>query len=315
MASVIRVATIGECMIELRHTDAQTLKIGFGGDTLNTAVYLARLGARTGIHVDYVTALGDDPYSDAMLAGWKAEGVGTSLVARLPGRLPGLYIIRTNAQGERSFTYFRSAAAARDLLRDGRDAGLAESLAGFACVYLSGITLSILDEPQRQLLLVLLDRLRAGCTRVAFDGNYRPAGWPDVEAARRWMTEVLRRSDIALPTFDDEQRLFGDADAGRCAARLHDLGVADVVIKLGVEGSQVSSLDGGSPVAVPTVAVARVVDTTAAGDSFNAGYLAARLLGRDAAAAAAIGNRLAAAKVQHPGAIMPRDAVPDLGLT
>jgi len=314
VTSVIRVATIGECMIELRHTDAQTLKIGFGGDTLNTAVYLARIGAGAGIRVDYVTALGDDPYSHAMVAGWRAEGVGTSLVARLPGRLPGLYIIRTNAQGERSFTYFRSAAAARDLLRDGRDAGLTASLAGFACVYLSGITLSILDEPQRQLLVAMLDRLRAGGTRVAFDGNYRPAGWPDPEAARRWTMEVLRRSDIALPTLDDEQRLFGDRDAEGCAVRLHAAGVPEVVIKLGAEGSKVSSREGGSIASVPPAAVGKVVDTTAAGDSFNASYLAARLLGRDASAAAAIGNRLAAAKVQHPGAIMPRHAMPDLGL-
>src|SRR5215471_16297509 len=302
-------------MIELRHTDAQSLKIGFGGDTLNTAVYLARLGASAGIKVDYVTALGDDAYSEAMLAGWRAEGVGTSLVARLPGRLPGLYIIRTNAQGERGFTYFRSAAAARDLLRDGRDAGLTKSLAGFACVYLSGITLSILDEPQRQLLVAMLDRLRAGGTRVAFDGNYRPAGWPDTDAARRWMTAVLQRCDIALPTLDDEQRLFGDKDAEGCAARLHGQGVDDVVVKLGAAGSRVSFREGGGASTIPPALVGKVVDTTAAGDSFNAGYLAARLLGRDAAAAAAIGNRLAAAKVQHPGAIMPRDAMPDLGLT
>ena len=315
MTSVIRVATIGECMIELRHTDAQTLKIGFGGDTLNTAVYLARLGAGAGIRVDYVTALGDDPYSEAMLTGWQAEGVGTALVARLPWRLPGLYIIRTNTQGERSFTYFRSAAAARDLLRDGRDASLAQSLAGFACVYLSGITLSILDEPQRQLLVALLDRLRAGGTKVAFDGNYRPAGWPDADVARRWMTAVLQRCDIALPTLDDEQRLFGDRDADGCAARLHGAGVGDVVVKLGAAGSQVSSRGGDRPSTIPPAAVGKVVDTTAAGDSFNAGYLAARLLGRDAAAAAAVGNRLAAVKVQHPGAIMPRDAMPDLGLT
>src|SRR5262249_39332093 len=302
-------------MIELRHTDAQTLKIGFGGDTLNTAVYLARLGAGAGIRVDYVTAVGDDAYSEAMLAGWQAEGVGTSLVARLPGRLPGLYIIRTNAQGERSFTYFRSAAAARDLLRDGRDAALAKSLAGFACVYLSGITLSILDDPQRQLLLALLHRLREGGTRVAFDGNSRPVGWPGAEAARRWMTAILQRCDIALPTLDDEQRLFGDADADGCAARLHGLGVGEVVVKLGAAGSKVSSRGDAHPSTIPPAAVGTVVDTTAAGDSFNAGYLAAPPLRRHAGSAAGVRNRLAAAKVQHPGAIMPRDAMPDLGLT
>ena len=315
MPSVKRVATIGECMIELRHADAQTLKIGFGGDTLNTALYLARLGATRGIAVDYVTALGDDAYSSDMLAAWEAEGIGTSLVARLPGRLPGLYIIRTNARGERSFTYFRSAAAARDMLRDGRNATLAQSLAGHACVYLSGITLSILDDEQRRDLLALLDRLRGSGTQVAFDGNYRPVGWPGADMARKWMTAILRHCDIALPTFDDENRLFGDADARSVVSRLHGLGVPEVAVKLGADGSLVSTQGGADPIVVSSAAAGDVVDTTAAGDSFNAGYLAARLLGHDAAAAAAIGNRLAATKIAYPGAIMPRAAMPDLDLS
>jgi 2-dehydro-3-deoxygluconokinase len=305
-----RVATIGECMIELRHTDGETLRLGFGGDTLNTAVYLARLGREAGLRVDYVTALGDDPYSDGMLAAWAKEGVGTDLVARLPGRLPGLYIIRTDKSGERSFTYFRSAAAARDMLREGRDAQLAERLAGYACVYVSGITLSILDDEHRRKLMAMLDRLRGTGTRIAFDSNYRPAGWPKIEAARAWMTEAWRRCDIALPTLDDEQRLFGDADAEACVGRLRQFGMGEIVLKLSSEGSLVWSRDAPALTPVPPAHVTNVVDTTAAGDSFNAGYLYGRLTGKDPAASADLAGRLAAAKIQHPGAIMPRDAMP-----
>jgi 2-dehydro-3-deoxygluconokinase len=306
-----RVATVGECMIELRHTDAQTLKLGFGGDTLNTAVYLARAGRDAGIRVDYVTALGEDSYSQGMLNAWQEEGVGTDLVARLPGRLPGLYIIRTDERGERSFTYFRSAAAARDMLRDGRDVRLAERLTGYACLYFSGITLSILDDGQRQSLMAILDRLRAGGTEIAFDSNYRPAGWPRVEDARKWMTEAWRRCDIALPTLDDEQRLFGDGDADACLARLRDIGVREVVLKLGGEGCVIWST-GAAASRVAAAKVAKIVDTTAAGDSFDAGYLCGRLTGKDPGTAAMIGNRLAAIKIQHPGAIMPRSAMPKL---
>jgi len=298
-------------MIELRHTDAQTLKLAFGGDTLNTAVYLARAGRDADIHVDYITALGEDSYSQGMLDAWREEGIGTDLVVRLPGRLPGLYIIRTDERGERSFIYFRSAAAARDMLRDGRDARLAERLAGYACLYLSGITLSILDDDQRQSLMVILDRLRTGGTQVAFDSNYRPAGWPRVDDARRWMTEAFRRCDIALPTLDDEQRLFGDGDADTCLARLRGIGVREVVLKRGGEGCVVWST-GSAAAQIAPAKVERIVDTTAAGDSFNAGYLYARLTGRDPAAAAVMGNRLAAIKIQHPGAIAPRSAMPKL---
>jgi len=107
-----KVACIGECMIELKQAEGGLCSRGFGGDTLNTAVYLARLGAG----VDYITALGDDVLSDEMIAGWAAEGVGTQRVLRLPGKLPGLYMIQTDAKGERRFFHWRDSAAARSLM-------------------------------------------------------------------------------------------------------------------------------------------------------------------------------------------------------
>jgi 2-dehydro-3-deoxygluconokinase len=307
---MIRVASIGECMIELRHRGASMLDLAFGGDTLNTAVYLARLTREREVRVDYVTALGDDAYSDGMLAMWRDKGIATDLVARLPGRLPGLYTIRTDARGERSFTYWRSASAARDMLRDGRAEQVAAALSGYDLLYLSGITFSILDPPQRSALVAIADRVRAHGGRVAFDSNYRPVGWPTPEAARAAFEEMLKRVDIALPTLDDEQALFGVKDAPECADRLRRRGVAEIAIKLGDAGCHLSSdaFTGD----MPADPVDTVVDSTAAGDSFNAGYLAARLLGADPLAAARLGNRLAARVVAHPGAIVPAGATKDI---
>jgi 2-dehydro-3-deoxygluconokinase len=297
-------------MIELRHRSARDLELAFGGDTLNFAVYLARLTRDRDVRVDYVTALGEDAYSDAMLATWRAEGVGTDLVARLPGRLPGLYTIRTDARGERSFTYWRSAAAARDMLKDDQAAQLTERLAGHDLLYLSGITLSILDAAQRHALLTLADTLRARGGRVAFDSNYRPVGWPCRDVAQAAFDAMLARADRALPTLDDDQALFGVRDAPDSAARLHRLGVAEVVVKMGGAGSWLSSADGTEEVAAePDV---RVVDSTAAGDSFNAAYLAARLLGRAPHPAARLAHRLAARVIGHPGAVIPAGAMTDI---
>ena len=307
---MLKVASIGECMIELRHRSPSELTLAFGGDTLNFAVYLARLTRQHDLRVDYVSALGDDAYSDAMLAMWQAEGVGTGLVARLPGRLPGLYTIRTDASGERSFTYWRSASAARALLQDGRAERLLGALAGYDLLYLSGITLSILDEDQRRDLMALADALRERGGRVAFDSNYRPVGWPDPAVARTTFEEMLTRADIALPTLDDDQALFGVADARQSADRLHHLGVAEVVVKRGAAGCLLSSAAFTGQ--VPPTPVAEVVDSTAAGDSFNAGYLAARLFGAEPEAAARLGGALAARVIAHPGAIIPAWAMADL---
>jgi 2-dehydro-3-deoxygluconokinase len=309
---MLRIASIGECMIELRHRSKTELQLAYGGDTLNFAVYLARLTRERGVRVDYVTALGDDPYSDAMLATWQAEAVETELVARLAGRLPGLYTIRTDARGERSFTYWRSTSAAREMLQHGRAERLLAELSGYDLLYLSGVTLAILDDGQRQALMGIADAVRDRGGRVAFDSNYRPVGWPDPASARTAFDEMLTRADIALPTLDDDQLLFGVADARQSADRLHHLGVAEIAVKRGAAGCFLSSAAfTGEMRATP---VAEVVDSTAAGDSFNAGYLAARLLGAEPEAAARLGCTLAARVIAHPGAIIPAWAMADLAM-
>ncbi|HEX3811327.1 MAG TPA: sugar kinase [Mycobacteriales bacterium] len=299
------VAIIGECMVELRHIDATTLALGYAGDTLNTAVYLSRSLDGAG-SVQYLTAVGDDPYSDSMLAGWEAEGIDTHRVARVPGAHPGLYLIRVTDAGERSFTYYRSESPARRLFDEVQSPDA--DLAGVDLIYLSGITLSILSEKAREILWTVLASARESGARVAFDTNFRPAGWPDRAAAQETVSRTLRLTDIALPTFDDEQALFGDSDADASVMRLRGLGVAEIVVKLGAAGCIVA--DSNTVQAVPTSVVDDVVDTTAAGDSFNGGYLAARLTGADPVTAAGAGNRLAGVVIRHGGAIAPSHAMP-----
>lgn len=299
-----RVACIGECMLELSGTGRQSMSLSYGGDSLNTCVYLARLG----VGVDYVTALGDDPYSDWMIAQWQAEGVGTALVVRAAGRLPGLYAIRTDDNGERRFFYWRDRAPARDLFAFPESAHFATALADCDWIYLTGVTLSLYCEDQRRRLYELLDAHRASGGKVAFDSNYRPRGWRDAAAAQAAMEGVLSRVDLAAPTLEDERMVFGDEDAEACAERLHAAGVAEVVVKQGPEGCVVSAT--GLRDRVKGVCQPAPVDTTGAGDSFNAAYLAARLGGAGPVDAARRANELAAAVIMHPGAVMPRSAMP-----
>lgn len=301
-----RVRAIGECMIELSDLGGGRLGLAYGGDTLNTAVYLARLG----VGVDYATALGDDPWSEEMLAFWAREGVGSELVQRLPGKLPGLYMIRLGPGGERSFFYWRSASAAREMLKAGEPDRLAAALAQSRALYFSGITLSILDGGSRDRLFAIVERARSEGALIAFDSNYRPRGWPDAAAARTAMERAFRLADIGLPTFDDEQALHGDATPEATIERLAALGLGEVAVKLGAEGALVAK--DGARARIPAKKV-EAVDTTAAGDGFNAGYLAARLSGAEPEAAARAGVLLAAAVVQHRGAIIPKDAMPPLG--
>lgn len=295
------VACIGECMIELSQGADNRLTRSYGGDTLNTAIYLARLGVST----DYVTALGDDPFSDEMLNGWTEENIGVGRVVRVRGKLPGLYAIRTSEAGERSFYYWRENSAARLLLDLPETGGLLASLAGYDMVYLSGVTLSLYSADGRQRLIEALKTARKGVTRVVFDTNFRMQGWPDLDIARQVYRDMLAVADVVLASVDDLTPLFGARMHGELIDRM---AAGEVVLKLAEPGSVVRY--DGSEQAVKAEPVSKVVDTTAAGDSFSAAYLAARLNGVSPVEAARAGHRLAGVVVGYRGAIIPREAMP-----
>lgn len=301
------IASIGECMVELSPEpgtgDAPIFRQGFAGDTLNTAWYLRALMPATSL-VRYVTAVGDDALSRRMLAFMADNGIDISAIARLSGRTVGLYMISVSA-GERAFTYWRSQSAARALADDpGR---LERALEGFKLAYLSGITLAILSEDARATLLEVLARFRASGGLVAFDPNIRPVFWPDGATMRGWLTRGYATCDIAFPTFEDDAAVFRDATPEDCARRISDLGTFEVVVK---NGAAPVLLDvGGRQSRIPPPRVVEPIDTTAAGDSFNAGWLAARLGGACATTAVNEGHALAARVIRHKGALMPMDQV------
>jgi 2-dehydro-3-deoxygluconokinase len=297
------VVSIGEVMVELSREPDGRFGLAFGGDTFNTAVYLARAG----VPASYATALGDDRFSAAILALAEREGIGAGTILQAPGRVPGLYLIETANNGERTFTYWRDTSPARDLFELPGWEWLAEAILSAKIVYLSAITLSLYSTTGLGRLLAVLEAVRARGGIVAFDGNFRPRGWKgDLARARTIVGEALARCDIALPTFDDEAQLWGDRDPVATAERLAAAGPREIVVKCGQDGALVAAGTGVTMVPIP--APVAVVDTTAAGDSFNAGYLAARLSGVEPTAAALRGHRLAGAVIGHRGAIVPKAA-------
>ena len=306
-----KIAGIGECMIELSQKGAEVNR-GFGGDTLNTSVYIARQVDAAALSVHYVTALGTDSFSQQMLESWQAENVDTALTQRMENRLPGLYYIETDDTGERTFYYWRNEAAAKFWLESEQSAAICEELATFDYLYLSGISLAILSPASRTKLLSLLQACRANGGQVIFDNNYRPRLWASKEETRQVYQQMLACTDIAFLTLDDEDLLWGAQPVEDVIARTQQAGVKEVVIKRGADSCLVA-IQGEALKEVPAVKLPKekVVDTTAAGDSFSAGYLAVRLTGGDAEAAARRGHLTASTVIQYRGAIIPRDAMPN----
>jgi 2-dehydro-3-deoxygluconokinase len=268
------------------------------------------------MRVDYVTALGTDAFSDEMIAAWDGEGIGTGLVLRCPGTLPGLYMIQTDARGERRFSYWRDSAPVRRLLTLPEMDRIEAALLRHDLIYLSGITLSLFDAAGQDRLFAILDHLRAHGVRVAFDTNFRPRGWPDPAAARLAYGEMLRRADLVLASAEDHGLLWPETDergTGGEEAMLSHLrayGIGELVLKLAEPGCIVVAAPGKT-VHVPAVPEPYAVDTTAAGDSFAAAYLAARAAGCDPRQAAESGHRLARIVILHRGAIIPIRAMPE----
>jgi 2-dehydro-3-deoxygluconokinase len=294
-----RVVTIGECMVEMREAADGKYICGFGGDTLNTAIYLARLGVSTA----YISALGDDEWSDTMIAAWEAEGVDTSHVDRVKARMPGLYIIQTDDDGERKFSYWRDNAPARDVFSKDSQS-LVESMLQFDWIYFSGITLSLYGEDGRKRLFDYLQRANDAGAWIVFDTNFRSRGWPDQRVADAVYRQALEMSDILFASADDMEGVFGK---GGPAMFEHAKGV-EKILKL--PDASCRLVWHGKDEIVAPLPVRKVVDTTAAGDSFAAAYLAARINDKSPLLAAADAHRLANVVIQHAGAIIPRDKMP-----
>jgi 2-dehydro-3-deoxygluconokinase len=284
-------------MVELvASADPGQYRQGLGGDSYNTAIYMARQG----LAVDYLTRLGDDGFSSAIVAQLQAEGIGTALIPRVPGRQPGLYLVSNDDHGEREFRYWREHSPARELF----DQPL--SLSACQAFYFTGITLAVTRSGTGN-LKTLLEQLRQQGTQILFDPNYRPRLWQNEIQAQGYYREILPLCDTVLPTLEDETALWGIESPEDCAAMYRDFGATEVVIKtpdLAAHAYQ------GEQRILRRASAVTAVDTTGAGDSFNAAYLAARLQGEPIESALAAGQALAAVVVQHRGAVLEPTARP-----
>ncbi|MCM2290748.1 sugar kinase [Allorhizobium sp. BGMRC 0089] len=294
-----RILAIGECMVEMAPRDDGAFSRNFAGDSFNTAWYLRRILPQPDT-VDYCSAIGTDAISETMADFIAKAGIGTDFIRRIGDRTVGLYMIELK-DGERSFSYWRGQSAAKLLAAE--PDFLEEAVKDRDLIHFSGITLAILSEEHRPVLMDALQKARAAGAVIAFDPNMRARLWPDGDTMRNAVMAAAAVADIVLPSFDEDGPVFGDVDPVATIARYRDAGATTVVVKNGA--GRIHAFEAGEGgVTFDPVPVATVVDSTAAGDSFNAAFLAARLQGEVMAVSLANGAALSARVIGSRGALV-----------
>lgn len=299
----MRFVSIGECMLEMSAADGDLWRMGIAGDTLNTAWY-ARACLPSDWAVSYATCIGTDDISQRIKPFLANNGLETDRLLTHPTRTVGLYMISLS-DGERSFTYWRDASAARTLADDA-DRLLALT-AQAEVLHVSGITLAILPPAGREVLINVLRQRKTQGVTVSFDPNYRPRLWQDHQIAADILTRTAAVSSVILPSFDDEHALFGDTTPADTVDRYVTHGARTVVVKNG--GSDISTFHGGHKKEFDGFTPVSPVDTTGAGDSFNGAFLATLATGQTLEEAVAQGHKVASRVICHQGALMPMETL------
>jgi 2-dehydro-3-deoxygluconokinase len=303
----IKLLCVGECMMELQSQDEKIVP-GFAGDIINFCIYLKRLSP--GSSIEFFSAVGQDAISKKMIRFLGEEGIDTHLVGKMPDKTIGLYLIQNDAEGDRTFTYWRSDSAARQMFLDFDEAVLVQSMDEIDYFYFSGISLAILDQKSRDRLLTLAQALSDEGKTIIFDPNFRPTLWPSMEEARIQITRAFNVCDILLSSYADDHSLFGDTHIDSIFRRLMTFGIDEIVLTNGK--GEINGASYGERFTVTPAKPEAVVDTTAAGDSFNAGYLSARHSGSSARESVVKASSLAALVIGHNGAIIPREATDNI---
>jgi len=298
----MKVAIIGECMVEFfKDTKLDLFQQTFGGDTFNCAVYLKREFAD--INVEYITILGKDVFSQNMIDFMHKQNINTNYIEQIDTRNAALYIINT-IKGERTFTYYRDKSAAKKLFTTALTKNIINDLQSFDLIYFSAITLAIMEKKGRGTFFDILKKARKNGVKIAFDSNYRPSLYKNCQNAKRLYLKALKHSDIFLPSLDDEIALWGEISSHKIIKRARDLGCKEIAIKCGKNSISYNKKKQTKVKKVKSIDT--VVDTTAAGDSFNGAYLANRLKKYSKKKSLAQGIKTAKKVIMTQGAIIPK---------
>jgi len=296
---MVDVASFGEPMAEFCATeigklkDVQTFKRGWGGDTSNFIVAVARLGGRAG----YICRIGNDEFGESFLDLWRSEGIDASQVIVEDGGFTAVYFISLLPGGGHDFTYFRKNSAASHYSPQDLNP---EYLSKLKIFHSSGISMAISDSC-RETVLRAADIVKEHGGLFSFDINFRPKLWVP-QYAKPYIDEAIKRSDVLLASKEDVTLLY-DIDVDKFLVKVYESARPEVIaVKLGGEGCII--FDGKKKITVSGFKVS-VIDTTGAGDAFDGAFIVGLLENKPLEEIGVFANAVGALTTTGLGAVAP----------
>ena len=298
-----QVVAIGEILVDFVSTrpgayrEAPAFEKCLGGAPMNTIVGVSRLGISAGA----ITAVGDDPFGQFLIEELKRNKVDVSQVKVKRGRRTTItFVANEPMSGERTFLFYRKPwieeTADSALEPDDINVGY---VAKASILHVSGFALS--QNPCREAIFKAIRHARKTGVKVSFDPTLRVDVWDSLKILQETYNQVLRLSDVATFSREEAEFIFGTSEAEEAARRALRYGIGTVGIKLGEKGSLIMSEDGRTVKA--TAFKVKVVDTTGAGDGWNAGLLVGLCEGWDLEKCITVANAVGAMVVTKRGAI------------
>jgi len=272
------VVVMGEILVEVA-TDQPfghgvPAHLGISGDALNVAAAAAAAGAQVGL----LSVLTDDDLGQAIAARITELGISTALLKFRKGQ-QGVYLVHSDPDGEREFSYARTGSVGSTLGPDDVDQAV---FATAGAVVAGGIACAISESSRAAVF-----KAAVVAKHFVFDPNFRPR-LTSVGEATAALQQLAPRAFLVTPSFPGEtSALLGCSTPVEAAAKLRTLGARNVAVTCGAKGIQLQA--DGMTAWVPAIPAPALVDQTGAGDAF-VGTLTARLvLGDDFPTAARFG--------------------------
>ena len=296
MEQKIDIAVIGECLVELSANgslaDTSTLNKFFGGDTVTTAVAIARLGG----NVTYVTKVGNDGFSEFILSALQKENVDTSLI-KTNEEQNGMYIVSHTLENKEVLYYKRKTAATKLSIEDLTE----EHIKKLKLVYSTGVVQS-LSASSRELVRESFRIAKENDVTTAYDPNYTSC-FMNSSDTKEYFEEIIDYTDVIfLSLKNDAAKLYEFESIDKVIKYFWDRGVKIVVVKSHIDKGYYTGYNGDISF-TEFYNTQKAIDTTASGDVFNGGFLYALNSGYSPADATKFASIVSGLQTQNYGAI------------